>query len=175
MGPKTRHEASMLNLAPWLEREYNKARLKIPDEISYDPSNLRGGVASFTVEGLTHCLEVAVYLLAIYESRSHEVDTSVISNLISTSTQVAGKLGNLQRLFANFEKEVEATTIFLDMIRLATNIKKKPKGKSYVPQEHGMRIDVENITFQHGENFILRNLSFTIKSGELLAIVGKNG
>ena len=47
--------------------------------------------------------------------------------------------------------------------------------KKYVPDIGSEILKVQNVSFSYGENEVLTNISFSIKKGEKVAFVGKNG
>ncbi len=51
----------------------------------------------------------------------------------------------------------------------------KPEWKKYVPGSGNEILKAENVFYSYGENEVLRDISFTIKKGEKVAFIGKNG
>ncbi len=47
--------------------------------------------------------------------------------------------------------------------------------EKYVPDTGTEILKIENVSFAYGENDVLKNISFSIKKGEKVAFVGKNG
>lgn len=43
------------------------------------------------------------------------------------------------------------------------------------PGDNGNRLEIRNLTFHHGRKEVLRHLSCTVESGEVYALIGKNG
>ncbi len=47
--------------------------------------------------------------------------------------------------------------------------------EKYIPDSGDEILKIENVSFAYGENDVLKNISFSIKKGEKVAFVGKNG
>ncbi len=75
-------------------------------------------------------------------------------------------------------EEHKLSDIFsLNLEPFAEKLKKQQQMEleKFVPEIGDEILKVQNISFSYGENEVLRNISFSVKKGEKVAFVGKNG
>lgn len=74
---------------------------------------------------------------------------------------------------SHIQRGIAAAERLFDVMALQPDVDDSPNAVSL--NQFSDRIEFKNVWFRYGENWILKNLSFTIRKGECVAIVGPTG
>lgn len=74
---------------------------------------------------------------------------------------------------SNIQRGVAAAERMYEVMDLSSSIKDDPEADEFAKFESG--IEFKNVSFRYKEDWILKNLSFSVKRGETVAIVGPTG
>lgn len=130
---------------------------------------------NFVIETLSSFFELALIILLIILTANKQIDIAIAIALFSYRTSI----------FSNFMERISTLLTELSDFNISSyrvfdiiennNSKKEEFGKISLDKVEG-NIDLENVCFGYEEdNEILKDLTFSIKSGETVAIVGKSG
>jgi subfamily B ATP-binding cassette protein MsbA len=98
-----------------------------------------------------------------------------LTSFIATLFLMYGPAKKLSRVNANLQQAIAAAERIFDMLDTHTEVKEKPDARPIEMFEHG--IEFKDVTFGYDENpsGILRGVSFDVRAGQMIAIVGRSG
>jgi ATP-binding cassette subfamily B protein len=100
------------------------------------------------------------------------IDLSQFVLFVGAITQLSTFIDNLFSTFEDAFRASNDVTVIMDFLSISTNNNREP------PEEWiGKKLEVEfkNVSFSYGDNVIIDELSFCIRGGEKIAVVGENG
>ena len=118
-------------------------------------------------------VQVSATLIFLVYSYSQGVTLATLAQLMIPAFMAYQPVKKLAKIKANLEKSMAAADRYFDLIDTDTSIKEAPDAidiKSFESE-----IVFENVSFSYGSTQIIKNLSLTIKKGEVMAVVGETG
>jgi len=116
------------------------------------------------------------YIYIILETVNRHIDIGQLTFYAGSFAQLKGLLEGILNRFSSMADSALYLQDFFDFFDLEPKIKAQKISRPFPnPIVHGF--DFENVGFkyQNGEKWALRNLSFHLRAGEKLALVGENG
>ena len=86
-----------------------------------------------------------------------------------------GPAKKLSRVNANMQQAIAASERIFEMIDTHTEVKEQPGARALAPFHRAIEFRDVGFGYEEGPGRILRNLTFTVRSGEMVAIVGRSG
>ncbi len=116
------------------------------------------------------------YVYIIYDTVQGEISVGKLTFLAGSFLQMRNMLQNIMNRFTQIGESALYLQDLFDFFALRPQIKPSAH-KRKVPDHIEEGFTFENVSFKyHGsENWSIRNLSFHLKAGEKLALVGENG
>ncbi len=167
---------SKIHISKTFNREdENKIRFKEINEATYKAS-VKRGFAIFIFWPLTdlfkHLLLFMVLIVGTWEVQTHGLPIStfilyiiLINYYYWPLINIASNYPKFQGAFANLERIANTT--------MRPDLYEENNGKIQPPISGN--IEFRNVSFGYNENIVLHNISFDIKPGERVAIVGETG
>ena len=81
----------------------------------------------------------------------------------------------LSRVNANLQQAIAASERIFEMLDTHTEVVEQPDAPPLAPFQHAIEFRDVGFGYDDGANRILRNMSFTVHAGEMIAIVGRSG
>jgi ATP-binding cassette subfamily C protein LapB len=134
-------------------------------------TNSIGLVTSFLVQINT----VVVVLIGVYMIKEMELTMGGLIASVILSSRAIAPMGQVVGLIASYEQTKTAYDTIENIMKLPVE---RPDGKKFVRRE-SIRGDIEfnnvKFTYPEAQKSALNGVSFSIKAGEKVGIVGKNG
>jgi subfamily B ATP-binding cassette protein MsbA len=86
-----------------------------------------------------------------------------------------GPAKKLSRVNANLQQATAAAERIFEMLDTHTEVREQPDAAPIVPFRHAIEFREVGFGYDEGPGRILRGVSFRVKAGEMVAIVGKSG
>lgn len=118
---------------------------------------------------------VIVILLGVYMIKNVDLTMGGLIAAVILSSRAIAPMGQVASLVSSYEQTKTAYEAINAIMQLPVE---RPEGKKFVRRERFEgTIEFKNVTFAYPEstNNALENISFTIKSGEKVGILGRNG
>ena len=114
------------------------------------------------------CFGIVTYIgLDLIENESIEIGS--LMSFVFFFIIVAGSIQNLSDILSEIQKCAASIE------KIQSIIKNKKESKEDINIESIQEIEFDNVNFSYSKNYVLKNISFKIKSGENIAIVGTSG
>jgi ATP-binding cassette, subfamily B, bacterial MsbA len=86
-----------------------------------------------------------------------------------------GPAKKLSRVNANLQQAIAASERIFEMLDTHTEVLEQPGARALIPFQHA--IEFRDVGFRYGDaqGRILRGVSFTVRAGQMIAIVGRSG
>jgi ATP-binding cassette, subfamily B, bacterial MsbA len=94
---------------------------------------------------------------------------------IGTLFLMYGPAKKLSRVNANLQQAIAASERIFEMLDTHTEVVEQPDAPPLSPFQHAIEFRDVGFGYDDGPNRILRNMSFTVNAGEMIAIVGRSG
>jgi ATP-binding cassette, subfamily B, bacterial MsbA len=94
---------------------------------------------------------------------------------IGTLFLMYGPAKKLSRVNANLQQAIAASERIFEMLDTHTEVVEQPDAPPLSPFQHAIEFRDVGFGYDDGPNRILRNMSFTVHAGEMIAIVGRSG
>ncbi len=109
------------------------------------------------------------------EIAAGQLTTGEFTSFIAALFLMYGPAKKLSRVSANLQQAVAAAERIFEMLDTHTEVTEQPGAASLAPFRHA--IEFRNVTFEYSElhGRILRDVSFTVQAGQMIAIVGRSG
>lgn len=116
------------------------------------------------------------YIFVIYQTLAGTITVGLLTFLAGSFQRMQGLLQSVVNRFSKIGETSLYLQDFFDFLELKP-FSNGHAGKRKVPQPIKEGFVFENISFKYPdtENYAIRNLSFSLKPGEKLALVGENG
>ena len=107
--------------------------------------------------------------------RPEQLTTGEFTSFIAALFLMYGPAKKLSRVSANLQQAFAAAERIFEMLDTHTEVTEQPGAASLAPFRHA--IEFRNVTFEYSElhGRILRDVSFTVQAGQMIAIVGRSG
>jgi ATP-binding cassette, subfamily B, bacterial len=116
---------------------------------------------------------ITLMVIGILQIRSGNLTVGSLVFLISLTERA---YSNIYRLGRIYERAADAAE---PVERISSLLEKKPTVKNspdpIVPRNIDGRIEFDQVTFAYGKRDVLKNISFMIREGSFVALVGKSG
>ncbi|MCS6904438.1 MAG: ABC transporter ATP-binding protein [Bacteroidia bacterium] len=128
---------------------------------------------------VTEILTVAVILFIIYYGASliiasqMELKPSEFIGFIVLFSQMIAPIKTFSSAISRIQKAIVSYDRIVAFLNEPVQATEKNYGKQVGPLQKEIRF--ENVSFSYGEQMVLKNLSFSIKKGETVAIIGPSG
>jgi ATP-binding cassette, subfamily B, bacterial MsbA len=86
-----------------------------------------------------------------------------------------GPAKKLSRVNANLQQAIAASERIFEMMDTHTEVRERSGAARLAPFEHEIEFDDVGFGYDEGSVRILRNLTFSVKAGQMIAIVGRSG
>lgn len=145
---------------------------------SFWKSRIPLGITEALLVGILTVLENVGIAIIVWAAMNHIFGTSIDVGLIYVFVTYTKEIFSpINRLVENFETVQEAIVSInkiYDILDRKENLENFEEGK--ILEEVKGKIEFKNVWFAYeGENWILKNISFTILPGQSVALVGKTG
>lgn len=124
--------------------------------------NIVWAVILFACEGM-------IYLLLLHQYMNKSITLENIIVIIESITLFISNVVQLLDLFATFPKN----NLYVSSLYSIQKDKKKILLETKL--EKNLVYDIKHVYFSYGKKYVLKNISFSLYKGEILAIVGNNG
>jgi subfamily B ATP-binding cassette protein MsbA len=94
---------------------------------------------------------------------------------IGTLFLMYGPAKKLSRVNANLQQAIAAAERIFEMLDTHTEVVEQPSAAPLAPFQHAIEFRDVGFGYEDGPNRILRNVSFTVRAGQMIAIVGRSG
>lgn len=150
---------------------YNSISNKIKDKSLYiEFLNIVSNIVSTSINQLSHIIVIIIGIFFIYKGT---IELYMFIAFISYSSQFSNALNELTTMNSTIQQTlVSLERIFGIIDNLAFSNERF--GNKYVDCIEG-NISFKNVEFSYGEENVIGNLSFNIKSKTLTTIIGKSG
>ena len=94
---------------------------------------------------------------------------------IGTLFLMYGPAKKLSRVNANLQQAIAASERIFEMLDTHTEVVEPPRAAPIAPFEHTIEFRDVGFGYDDGPGRILRNVSFSVRAGQMIAIVGRSG
>jgi ATP-binding cassette, subfamily B, bacterial MsbA len=94
---------------------------------------------------------------------------------IGTLFLMYGPLKKLSRVNANLQQAIAASERIFEMLDTHTEVVEQPGAPPIVPFQHTIEFRDVGFGYEDGPGRILRHVSFSVRAGQMIAIVGRSG
>ena len=120
---------------------------------------------------VNYVVEASILLLAAYELLAGRLGVPTFFLFLYVGRAVVVQIGLLGSAYAQIQTALAASTQLVNLFAQVPEVKDGPKT---IP-EFRDRIVVHNVSFDYGRERILDRVSFEIRKGEIVALVGPSG
>ncbi|HEU4964486.1 MAG TPA: ABC transporter ATP-binding protein [Bacilli bacterium] len=173
---QTAKEIRLFNLGRYLiERWSGKFWQNADGQLKLSRRQQLTGVGLDGLTGLFFALAAGVIVWLTRSTRTIRIGDFIAIGQAVQSTQ--GSINNISTTFAKLFEESLYIRDFFQFLSYENPALEKPQGSEPFPVVLRHGISVENVSFRYPQEprDALRNVSFTIRPGEKIAIVGENG
>ncbi len=161
----------MLGATKRVNKEFTDSHRKI-----FDVNN-KSGVSSMTASNIMSftnlCIQLAIFTFAGYLALDNKITVGVLTIIIAFYGSLVLKIRKVSLTYLDAQNRVSYIQRIYDFMNYPTE--DEWTGKQDIKIIDG-NIEFNNIEFSYNNcNVILKDLSFVIKSGEKIALVGKSG
>jgi ATP-binding cassette, subfamily B, bacterial MsbA len=107
--------------------------------------------------------------------RSGRLSTGDFVSFIAALLLMYGPVKKLSRVNASLQQAMAAAERIFEVLDRHTEVVEKPAAAPLAPFRHTIDFRDVVFTYDEGHRPILRNVSFTVRAGEMIAIVGRSG
>jgi subfamily B ATP-binding cassette protein MsbA len=133
-------------------------------------------IKSFTgpmIEAMGACAIVIAILWGAHSVLAGSRQLGTFAAFIGAMVIIYQPFKTLSRTNNNIQGGLGAAERVFEMIDFPTDVPEHPEGVELTNQPHCVRL--EHVSFRYDENWVLRDVSFEIGAGEVVALVGMSG
>jgi subfamily B ATP-binding cassette protein MsbA len=105
----------------------------------------------------------------------NRLTTGQFALFISTLFLMYGPAKKLSRVNANLQQAIAASERIFELLDTHSEVKEKPGAGPLTPFQHAIEFKEVGFGYDDGPGRILRGVSFTVRAGQMVAIVGRSG
>jgi ATP-binding cassette subfamily B protein len=118
----------------------------------------------------------SAYAIIIYKTVTGHTSIGGLTFLAGSFRQMRTSLESILGRFTTISQGAIYLDDFFEFFKITPEIKQAPKPLPFPEQiKYGVTFENVGFKYRHSENWANRNLNFTLKAGEKLALVGENG
>jgi subfamily B ATP-binding cassette protein MsbA len=106
---------------------------------------------------------------------SGQLTTGEFTSFIAALLLMYGPAKKLSRVNANLQQAISAAERVFEMLDIHTEVTERPGAQPLPPFRHGIEFRDVTFGYDEGSTRILRGVSFSVKAGQMIAIVGRSG
>jgi ATP-binding cassette, subfamily B, bacterial MsbA len=121
---------------------------------------------------------VGMALALVYGSRqvaSRSMTAGDFFSFMAALLLMYGPLKKLSRVNANLQQTIAASERIFEMLDTHTEVHEQPDSQPLAPFHHAIEFRDVAFGYEDGPSRILRGVSFQVRAGEMVAIVGRSG
>ncbi len=122
---------------------------------------------------LMEFVAVSATLVFLVYSYKQGVSMSQLAALLSPAIMAYRPLKDLSKVLTYIQRSMAAADRFFELIDTHTELPEKKDAK--VLRQFSDRIELDHVVFSYGERRIIDELTFDIKRGQMVAVVGETG
>ena len=149
-------------------REANKHNLAVNDRINFLWSLFSPTVTLMTEVGL-----LIVWAFGIWQVAQHQVTVGVLTAFLAYIGRFYTRLDSMSRIVSHTQKAAAGTKRIFEILDHVSSVP-EPTEPVKVQNIQG-EIKLTNAAFRYGNRLVIKNLSLTIKPGEMIGLVGQSG
>jgi len=149
-------------------RQANRHNLAVNDRI-----NFLWGLFSPTVTLMTEVGLLVVWGFGIWQVSKGHVTVGVLSAFLAYIGRFYTRLDSMSRIVSHTQKAAAGVKRIFEILDHVSSVP-EPVHPVHLKQVEG-RIDVEAAAFRYGNRSVLRDLTLSIKPGEMIGLVGQSG
>ncbi|QHL87468.1 ATP-binding cassette domain-containing protein [Nibribacter ruber] len=116
------------------------------------------------------------YVYIILQTVNGQVSIGQLTFLAGSFMRMRGLLESILNRFTSVAEGALYLQDFFDFFELQPRIHRKPNAPAFPkPIQHGFTFENVGFQYHNSERWAIRNLNFTLRAGEKLALVGENG
>jgi ATP-binding cassette subfamily B protein len=149
-------------------REANKHNLAVNDKL-----NKVWSLFSPTVSFLTDLGILVVWAFGIWQVAHEEITVGALVAAVAFISNFYGRIDSMSRIVSVTQKSASAAKRIFDILDHQSSV---PDSANPVPlKEVKGEIELRQVGFRYGNRAVNKNISFTIKPGEMIGLVGHSG
>ena len=120
----------------------------------------------------------AVILVGAYRVNGGLTGAGTIIAFMSYFTIISNAIISISRMFAMYSRASASMTRISEVLSEPSEYSpddEKIKENGHTPDEHAPFIEFRNVSFSYGSTSVIKNVSFSLKKGESLGIIGSTG
>ncbi len=149
-------------------RDANQRNLEVNDRLNRTWSLFTPTVSLLTDIGL-----LVVWAFGVWLVSKGSITVGVLTAFIAYIGRFYGRLDSMSRIVSVTQKAAAGAKRIFDILDHVSNVP-DPADPLPLAQLEG-RIDVERVSFRYGSRGVIRDLSLSIKPGEMVGLVGHSG
>ena len=110
-----------------------------------------------------------------HQIASGRLTTGEFTSFIAALFLMYGPAKKLSRVNANVQQAAAASDRIFEMLDLHTEVKEQPGAPALPPFSRAIAFQDVTFGYEEGPGRILRGVSFTVRAGQMVAIVGRSG
>jgi ATP-binding cassette subfamily B protein len=149
-------------------REANKHNLAVNDRINFLWSLFSPTVTLMTEVGL-----LIVWAFGIWQVAQHQVTVGVLTAFLAYIGRFYTRLDSMSRIVSHTQKAAAGTKRIFEILDHVSSVP-EPTDPLKVQNIQG-EIKLSHAAFRYGNRLVIKDLSLTIKPGEMIGLVGQSG
>ena len=149
-------------------REANHHNLVVNDQI-----NRTWSLFSPTVSLLTEMGLLVVWGFGIWQVSQGDITVGVLTAFLAYIGRFYGRIDSMSRIVSVTQKAAAATKRIFDILDHVSSVP-EPREPVHIKSVSGA-LTLDGVGFRYGTRSVIRNLSFDIKPGEMIGLVGHSG
>ncbi len=149
-------------------RAANDRNLEVNDRVNKVWSLFTPTVTLLTEIGL-----LVVWVFGIWQVSNDEITVGVLTAFLAYISRFYLRLDSMSRIVSFTQKAAAGTKRIFDILDHVSSVP-EPVRPIHLPVVEG-RIDLRDVGFRYGTRTVLRDVSISIKSGEMVGLVGHSG
>jgi ATP-binding cassette subfamily B protein len=157
----------------WTNLYRNLTRLLLEENIVLSKKKLLAGLA---LSLLSTCGYYAAYILAIHRTVNGQLTVGALTFLAGSISGISAKIHSIFTTFSGIADQSLFLKDLFDIFNVKPKIVSNSKSaKVPIPVQNGFEFRGVFFSYPGGTDFALRNLNFSIRANERIALVGNNG
>ncbi len=149
-------------------KEANKHNLAVNDRINFLWSLFSPTVTLMTEVGL-----LIVWAFGIWQVAQHQVTVGVLTAFLAYIGRFYTRLDSMSRIVSHTQKAAAGTKRIFEILDHVSSVP-EPTEPVKVERVQG-EIKLHHAAFRYGNRLVIKDLSLTIKPGEMIGLVGQSG
>ena len=149
-------------------REANKHNLSVNDRV-----NFLWGLFTPTITLMTEIGLLVVWAFGIWQVSKGQVTVGVLTAFLAYIGRFYTRLDSMSRIVSHTQKAAAGVKRIFEILDHVSSVP-EPIQPVQLSQVQG-RIDIEQVGFRYGNRSVLREMSLTIRPGEMIGLVGQSG